>query len=93
MSYNHGPRQRKLTPFKVLVFILYGEFDFIEWESPTLCKLSLGPLSRALGLPNYRLRDYLLYLAEYGYLQNLELSYGRAVCRITLPKPLRGIQL
>lgn len=92
-SHLGGPKQRRLTPFKVLVFILYGRFDCLEWISPTVVKISLGPFSRLLGLKNYRTRDYLVYLAESGYIENLELSYGKAVCRVALPTPLRNQEL
>lgn len=95
MSYltTEGPTQRRLTPFKVLVFILYGQFESVQWVSPQVVKLSLGPLARTLGLKNYRLRDYLKWLADHAYIENLELSYGKAVCRVALPTPLRNQEL
>lgn len=86
-----GPRQRRLTPFKLLTFILYGDFEFIHWSSTEIVTVQIGPMARLLGIPNYRIRDYLRWLAEFGYLENLELSYGKAISRIARPTPYKDL--
>lgn len=82
----HGPRQRKLNPYKVLCVILFADTDFITWTSEALVSVKLGPLSRSLGLPNYRVREYLIWLENNQYLENLDLSYGKADFLVRLPK-------
>lgn len=85
-----GKTQRKLIPFKVLVNILYGESEHIKWVAPTSVELRLGPLARRLGIPNYRLRDYLRWLHECGFISNLDLQYGKASLNVHIPPHLIG---
>jgi hypothetical protein len=80
-----GPRQRRLIPFKVLTVLLYGQFDCIKWTSSESVTLKLGPLSRLLGIPNYRLRDYLRWLESNFYLSDLTFTYGVANCKVAPP--------
>ena len=88
-----GPFQRRLKPWQILAVILYGETDYIQWTGIESVSLKLGPLARFLGIPNYRLRDYLMWLHEYGYLRTLNLSYGKAELEICTPVPyLRALQ-
>ena len=92
-SIGLGVRSKKLTPFKVLVAILYSQADYMEWltfpngDRQLLCKL--GPLSRSMGLPNYRLRDHLHWLDHNAFISDLKLSYGEAVLIIPTPTAWR----
>lgn len=86
----HGPRQRKLNPYRVLCVILFADTDFITWTSPEVATVKLGPLSRSLGLPNYRVREYLLWLEHNQYIANLDLSYGQADFSVLMPQRKAG---
>lgn len=80
-----GPRHRRLNPFKLLCVILFAETDFITWNSRAV-SVRLGPLSRITGYPNYRTREYLLWLEFNQYISDLELKYGSATFTVNLPQ-------
>lgn len=82
----HGPRQRRLNPFKILCVILFSDTDFITWNSKEAVSVRLGPLSRAMGMPSYRVREYLIWLDYNHYISQLELEYGSADFILKLPQ-------
>jgi hypothetical protein len=83
-------KYRQLNPYKILCVILFAETDFITWNSPTAVEVRLGPLSRAVGQPNYRVRDYLRWLEHTHYVADLDLQYGKASFTVNLPKRSTG---
>lgn len=85
MSMNIGSGHRKLNPYKILCVILFAETDYITWNTPEVVTVKLGPLSRAIGIPNYHVRDHLRWLESNRFISDLVLTYGGANLRITLP--------
>lgn len=85
MATNHGPRQKHLKPFKVLCVILFNETEYITWNSNKNVKVLLGPLSRSIATPNYRVREYLIWLENNYYIRDLQLNYGNAQFSVNLP--------
>lgn len=86
-----GPIQQRLKPWQILVVLLYGEMDFIERSDVESISLRLGPLARFLCIPNYRLRDHLKWLDEYGYIRGLNMTYGKAELQLCTPLPYQKV--
>ena len=73
---------RPLVGYKVLVFILYGVNDSAKVSPLGEIELQIGPVARALKIPNYRLRDHLSWLADNLYITDLKMTYGKAFFKI-----------
>lgn len=80
-----GPRQKALIPFKILTTLLYLDAPYIQ-HSPERTVLILGPYSRFMGVQGWRLRNHLVWLQSFGYISNLDLTYGKAFFKINKPQ-------
>jgi len=86
-----GPTQKRLTPFKILTALIYAETPSILSSDSGLLQVKIGPFSRFIGIPNYRTRDYLMWLESFGYISSLKLTYGEAQFRLSPPQSNRII--
>lgn len=85
--------KNRLVPAKLLLFILYGQYSWLDRRAGGLVLARLGPLRRTVRVSSQRLRDAIRHLKEVGIFQSVEFSYGKA--RITVNKPLvdwEGVQ-
>lgn len=89
MYEGDGPRKRRLNPYKVLCLVIYGNYEFITWNGIDKVELRLGPLARLIQIQNYRLKDYLYWLQDFGYIEDLKYDYGKAWFRVIVPERWR----
>jgi len=84
-------RKHRLNPFKVLCVLLYGECSFVTWTELGIVEVRNGPFARLLRVPNYRLKEYLEWLAHWSYITELDTdTYGISTFRISIPENLRA---
>lgn len=74
-----------VIPYKIMVGLLYQEFNWATWEGEKVVYCRLAPMGISFRIPSTRLRDYLVWLNEVGYFEDLVLAHGWA--RITLRTP------
>lgn len=78
-------RRHRQNPMKVLVILLYARHTWITNQGGGRVKVSLAPLSRLLRVPSSRLREYLEWLEQLGYLE--ELRIARTTATVTIRRP------
>lgn len=79
-------RRHRLNPFKVLCLVLYGNYEFLLVGQDGLISIENSPFARILRVPNCRLREYLEWLAHWGYIRDLDTdTYGISKFRVTPP--------
>ena len=77
----HKPRRDRLNPYKILCILLYQARPDVVWQEDIVL-IKTGPFARSLRVPSSRLREYLSWLEEYGFISDLQLKYGRAIFAI-----------
>lgn len=78
-------KRANTIPYKILVGLLYQEFNWANWEGEKVVYCRTAPMALSFKVPSTRLRSYLIWLNEVGYFEDLVLSHGWA--RITLRTP------
>jgi hypothetical protein len=81
----------KINPYKILVLLLYGTYDFVKWDCD-LCTGRTNQLARLIRKPTHRVRDYLRWLADRGYIQDLQLDWGKFKFKQPTPKNLMYLE-
>lgn len=67
---------------------LFGRQDWISRYNDgldTQVQIQHGPLGRALHVQSERLREYLVWLLDKGYIRDLEMFRGRSVFTVRNP--------
>lgn len=82
------PRNR-LLPYRMLVMLLYGHAGAEPAERGKV-RVRIGPLARALRTSNNRVKDYLSWLAERGFIESLTFTHGYAMLYVVPPTSNRA---
>jgi hypothetical protein len=59
-----------VIPYKLLVMLMYGQYSWLTWHDGR-GRVVLGKLSRLLNTNSTRTKQYLKWLAERGYLEDV----------------------
>ena len=51
-------------------------------------ELRNGPMARFVRVPNSRLREYLQWLEDWNYIEELDFSYGKSTFKVVPPPNL-----
>ena len=83
------PRRDRLNPYKILCILLYAQSrPDIVWQDDVVL-LKTGPFARSLRVPSSRLREYLRWLEQCGFISDLQLEYGRAIFAVTASENMK----
>ena len=77
--------RNRLIPTKILAFLLYGQYPWLDRRAGGLVQVKLGPLARTIRISSLRLRDALKHLQTIGILQDIQFTYGKALLRVSRP--------
>jgi hypothetical protein len=80
--------KKSVQPYKLLVYLLYGEGDWILRECTSEALISTcrtGPMTRALGITTDRMKEYMAILSDSGLVQEVSYSYGKMVAKLEYP--------
>ncbi len=72
-----------------IIFDIYHDPD-LQWYG-LHCNMDIGPFARANKWRNWQVRRALFELEKAGYIQELNLDYGKAVFRVKPPRFLIGL--
>lgn len=89
MRHINPPRRRKLSPFLVLVMLLYGKHASVVWHAPDgrSCTITTNLFAKTLGTQGYHLRQHCEWLQRYGYVSDVKISHG--FIKLTVTPPVR----
>lgn len=88
MSSLSSQQIRPLSAYKLLTLCLYGRNSFLELEGKGIVQIrSIRDCSRFLGTDTWRVRRWLVYLEELGYIDSLTVSPNKRTARFQLRKP------
>lgn len=79
---------KKLKPYQALVLLIFGIYDWVERDGAKHT-VQLGPFSRHIRVPNYRLIQYLRWLEDMGFISEFEHTYGKAEFLLSVPEHAR----
>ncbi len=80
------PISRKSNPFRLLVWLLYGTYDWIALSEAGLVTFRTGPCAKVLHVTNSRLHDYIQDLQTKDFLRVVTRGHGFYTVRLTKPK-------
>lgn len=79
-----GTNKTRTTPFRILAYLLYGKFDWIEIISPGRVRIKTGPASRHLRLRNVKLWECLYWLEQSKLICKVEKHTSKGTVTIHL---------
>ena len=83
-----GARRLRLVPFKVLALLMYGSYEWLTIAEDGLLEAKLPQMRRTIRVCSETLRGQLEWLQENNYIEELQLSRGRAKFRLRTPQSL-----
>jgi len=83
---------RKLTPYKILVHVLYGSYEFVSWTGNRV-SLENGPFSTFFGIHPNRLKEYIVQLEEASFIEQVEREWGKTTFEVRIPDRLKEVGL
>lgn len=78
----------RTVPFRVLAAAMFANHEAISRRNDGIdlyVHMTLSPIQRRLSIPSSRLREYLEWLQERGYIRDLSLRFNQADFLIRLP--------
>ena len=81
----------KINPYKILVLLLYHDYSWAIWDCDR-CTIQTPKLARLLGKSSYRIREYIKWLQEKGYIYDLSLNIGTLSFTVTEPPNLISLK-
>lgn len=85
------PFKTRLHPFRVLALLLYGEQEYIINRGNCMVEARVGPMARALRVPNYRLKEYVDWLQKADYVSDITHSNGSFTVKLKKPRNTRYV--
>jgi hypothetical protein len=64
-----------MNPYRVLVLLLFHDYEFASWDCDK-CTVRTADLGRLLRVQSCRIREYAKWLADHGYITNLQMDHG-----------------
>jgi len=84
------PRRDRLNPYRIMCLLLYSDHDCVTWHNKEgRVTVQAGPFARILRVPSSRLREYLSWLEQYGFIDELSFKYGESSFKIRMPDNLK----
>lgn len=83
-----GARRLRLVPFKVLALLMYGSYEWLTIAEDGLLEAKLPQMRRTIRVCSETLRGQLEWLQQNNYIEELQLSRGRAKFRLKTPQSL-----
>ena len=81
-----GNRDRKLIPYKLGIFLLYGFSAGLERVTASDIVIDTSAVANHLNITNARLREYLADLTRLGVIDDLHLGHGYARIQLATPE-------
>ena len=75
-------------PFKVLALLMYGSYEWLTIAEDGLLEAKLPQMRRTIRVCSETLRGQLEWLQSNNYIEELQLSRGRAKFRLKTPQSL-----
>lgn len=79
-----APKMR-LAPYRLLVFLTYGELNGVTPKGNGMVHFRSGPLSRRFQISYKDLWKQIQWLEQASYLEVIQREHGEALVRITPP--------
>lgn len=84
--------RNRLLPYRVLVYLLYGQQPWLERLGDDRVLIKTGPMARSLRTSVTKLREHLDWLKAFGYLENVETAKrGCEIASLRLPDASQDI--
>lgn len=80
------PLRRRLKGWELLGLLLYGNYTFKRWLSPTKIRVASGQFAKHMQVSSSRFREYLHWLVEMGFAVDVETDHGFAIITMVIPK-------
>lgn len=87
-----GRTTSKLHPFKLLVFLIWGDFKGRTWLRPGRLKVRTYPLASKLKVDNKKVKEYLKELEKLLLVTDLFIGHGYFLVTICEPSLWKGIR-
>lgn len=82
-----GINKTRTTPFRLLVYFLYGKYEWIEYVASGVIRVYTGPATRALRVRSADFWTYLYWLEEQGLVITVEKEQKKGTVLIGLKIP------
>ena len=88
-----GHNKTKTAPFRLLVSLLYGRYEWVERLDTGVVRLHTGPATQTLRLRSARLWEYLYWLEKIKLVERIEKEpkRGTVIVHLSLPTVYREV--